>query len=291
MTAPLPLPLPALPSPEVLDRFAVPDDVERLPGGQGGTVRAGDLALSPDRDPALQSWLSPIQARLAYELDLAPGRRPLRLAMPVPARDGEWVVQGWAATRFEPDAEPCHDLDVALAAGRLLHAHLASAVPVRPDGAPLPALTLSPASPVSPTPPASSANRWDRAEAVAFAPAAALPDLLPATLADLAPLMTDVSLGPDQLVHRDLASNVLLDARGSALVIDLAPTWRPALWADAICVLDSVTWLGAPVAALRAWRSGRPRQAMLRALVFRVLSDEPARRVPYAAAIHAVGPR
>lgn len=282
MTAPLPLPLRSLPSPEVLDRFAVPDDVERLPGGQGGTVRAGDLALSPDRDPALQSWLSPVQARLAYELDLAPGRRPLRLAMPVPARDGEWVVQGWAATRFEPDAEACHDLDVALAAGRLLHAHLASAVPARPDGAPLPALSL---------PPASGASRWDRAEAVAFAPAAALPDLLPATLADLAPLMTDVSLGPDQLVHRDLASNVLLDARGSALVIDLAPTWRPALWADAICVLDSVTWLGAPAAALRGWRSGRARQAMLRALVFRVLSDEPARRAPYSAALHAVGPR
>lgn len=107
----------ASPPPDVLDRFAVPDDVERLDGGQARSVRAGDLALSPDRDPVLQEWLSPVQARLAYELDLAPGRRSLRLVMPVPARDGEWVVDGWAATRFEPGVVACHDSTSSLRRG------------------------------------------------------------------------------------------------------------------------------------------------------------------------------
>ena len=31
----------------------------------------------------------------------------MRLALPVPARDGEVVVDGWAATRFEPGTTPC----------------------------------------------------------------------------------------------------------------------------------------------------------------------------------------
>lgn len=124
------------PSELVLDRFAVTHVERTLPGGQGRSVLAGDLALSPDRDPGTQGWLSPIQARLAYELDTEPGRRPLRLAMPVPARDGEWVVQGWGATRFEPHASPCDDLALMRAAGHLLHARLAVAVPEQAGGTP-----------------------------------------------------------------------------------------------------------------------------------------------------------
>jgi hypothetical protein len=58
----------------------------------------------------------------------------LRVALPVPARDGSWVVDGWAATRLEPGAVPCDDVDVTLAAGRVLHARLDSAVRERPPG-------------------------------------------------------------------------------------------------------------------------------------------------------------
>lgn len=263
----------APPSPDVLDRFAVPTVTSRLAGGQGGSVLAGDLALSPHRDRDLHTWLSPLLARLAYELDLAPGRRPLRLAMPVPARDGEWVVAGWAATRYEPDTTPCHDLDVLLATARLLHARFAAMVPQRP---PLRA---------------DLANRWDSAEAVAFGEATA-PDVGVAAAA-VAPVLAelrDTWLGPDQLVHRDLASNVLIDPRGSALVIDVSPAWRPVLWAEAVCVLDGVTWQGGPRAALEPWRTGRHRQAMLRALIFRMLSDRPLAAAAYAPALDAVLP-
>ncbi len=43
-----------------------------------------------------------------------------------------WVVDGWAASRYEPDTVATRDLDVTLAAGRVLHAELASWVPARP---------------------------------------------------------------------------------------------------------------------------------------------------------------
>ena len=95
--------------------------------------------------------------------------------------------------------------------------------------------------------------------------------------------LDDTDLGREQLVHADLAGNVLLDAAGAPFVIDLSPAWRSPLWAEAVCVLDAVLWHGAPADALDEWRTGAPRQAMLRAALFRVLSDQPCDVARYAA--------
>lgn len=220
------------PPPEVLDLFAVPDAPEPVPGGAGRRFRAGDLVLSPDRDPDVATWLNPVLARLAVRLDEDPARRArdLRVAMPVPARDGSWVVDGWGATRHEPGATGCDDLEVTLAAGRVLHAQLAVAVPSPP-----PDLT--------------------RAERVVLA---------------------DADLGPEQLVHVDLAGNVLLDGHGAPLVVDVVPAWGPPLWAEALCVLDSVVRHGAESGALLEWTHGSRQQAMLRAVAWRTLVEPDA---------------
>lgn len=251
------------PSEHVLDLFAVPGDVEPLAGGQGGSVRAGDLVLSPGRDPEVQRALSPGLARLAVELDTRPGRdrRDLRVAMPVPARDGSWVVDGWAASRYEPGAVLLVDLPAVRAVGAVLHAELENRFE---------------AWPLRQRPPR---GRWAVAERIAFAEAP-IPAELQGTpsgtlVARLADERDDTPLGDDQLVHGDLAGNVLLDAEGSPVVIDVAPYWRPALWAEATSVLDSVMWWGADPAALEEWREGAPRQAMLRSALFRLLSDRP----------------
>jgi uncharacterized protein (TIGR02569 family) len=242
-----------LPPDRVLDLFAVPGDVQPLPGGQGTSVRAGDLVLSPGRDAVVCRWLNPVLARLAVALDERPGRSPrdLRIAMPVPARDGEWVVEGWGASRWEPGTTSCTDLDVLVASGRLLHAELASVVPTRPEGLP------------------ARSDRWAAAEEAAFDGSPGGSDLV----RRLAGLRDDTPLGPDQLVHADLAGNVLLDAAGAPVVIDVAPAWRPVLWAEALCVLDAVLWTGAPADRLEAWTHGSERQAMIRAALFRLLSD------------------
>ncbi|WP_109473656.1 aminoglycoside phosphotransferase [Ornithinimicrobium cavernae] len=262
------------PSPAVFDLFAVPAHGVPVGGGQGHSVHAGDLVLSPGRDSATAGWLNPLLARLAAELDHE-RPRSVRIAMPIPARDLRWVVQGWGASRFEPGTRPCRDLDVLLATGRLLHARLAAALPGRP-----PAL-------------GQRQDRWARAERLAFetdpsagravpdaggqAPGTPLPAGTPpavrALVTELAAECDGTDLGPDQLVHGDLAGNVLLDATGLPLVIDVAPYWRPVLWAEAVCVLDAVRWWGADRRAVHAWATGAPRQAMVRAAIFRVLSD------------------
>ncbi len=254
----------------MLDLFVAEGVLELLPGGRGTTWRAGDLALSPGHD-ASEAWLAPIQARLAVRLD-EQSPRSVRLVLPVPARDGNLVVDGWAATRFEPATTPCLDLAALRATAHLLHAHLATAVPERPGE--LDART----------------DRWALAERQAFdadaavAAAAKRPEPGLAGLVErLVAGLDDTDLGREHLVHADLAGNVLLDAAGTPFVIDLSPAWRSPLWAEAVCVLDAVLWLGTPMAALDDWRAGVARQAMLRAALFRVLSDEPCDVARYAA--------
>lgn len=251
------------PPPErVLDLFAVPETLEHLPGGVGGSFRAGDLVLSPGRDADVMAWLSPILARLAVALEEEPDSR-LRLALPIPARDGSWVVDGWAATRFEPHLEGCDDLEVVRKAGRLLHARLDARVRT-PD----PSLEAR-------------ADRWAQAERMAFGEQE--PDGAPEAVA----LAVEALAGctPDesarQLVHADLAGNVLRDPSGAAFVVDFSPAWRPVGWAEAVCVLDSVVDHGAHPLALA---SVTP-QDLRRAIVFRVLSDRPADVPTYAAAL------
>ena len=256
------MPHPGQPPDRVLDLFAADGVLERLPGGRGTSWRAGDLVLSPGHDES-EAWIAPIQARLAVRLD-EESPRTLRLAMPVPARDGNVTAEGWAATRFEPGTTPCLDLAILRATAHLLDAHLARAVPERPSA--LDART----------------DQWAGADRAAYDPEVAVTAAADRPEPGLADLVTrlvaeldDTDLGREQLVHADLSGNVFLDASGVPFVIDFSPAWRSPLWAEAVCVLDSVLWSGVPADAMEEWWTGAQRQAMLRAALFRVLSDQP----------------
>lgn len=252
------------PTEHVLDLFAVPGATEPVPGGQGRSVRAGDLVLSPDRDADTQASLNPRLARLAVDLDTRANRdhRDLRIAMPVPARDGSWVVDGWGATRYEPGTVALTDLAATRAVGAVLHAELARAVTDWPPARRAPR------------------DRWAEAERVAFAeaplPLGTLDPPGEALLRALADRRDDTPLGPDQLVHGDLAGTILLDPEGAPVVTNLSPYWRPPLWAEATAVLDSVLWFGADPDVLEEWATGPSGQAMIRSAIFRLLSDRPA---------------
>ncbi len=235
---------------------------------------AGDLVLSRGRDVATQEWLSPLLARLAVDLDERPGRRrrDLRLAMPVPARNGSWVVDGWAASRFEQGTTGCRELTVIMAAGRLLHAELATRGISRPTAID------------------ERMDRWALAERVAFGGETSLlaqpltgraSDFLAQARDQLHDEPERPDLGVEQLVHADLASNVLVDAAGAPVVIDVSPAWRSPVWAEAVAVLDNVLWWDADLEVLTNWVRGRERQAMLHAVLFRALSDDPAAFEPY----------
>ncbi|GAB4003516.1 hypothetical protein GCM10029992_45530 [Glycomyces albus] len=84
---------------------------------------------------------------------------------------------------------------------------------------------------------------------------------------------------PEQLVHGDLLGNVLYAPGLTPAVIDWPPYWRPPAWATAVAVADALCWNGAEADLLDRWAglSGWP-QMLVRALLFRILTDREAAR-------------
>ena len=81
--------------------------------------------------------------------------------------------------------------------------------------------------------------------------------------------------GPSHLIHGDLTGNVLFHDRLPPAIIDLAPYFRPALFATAIVVADALAWEGADESLAHELVAQEPDfpQHLLRALIFRVVTD------------------
>ena len=243
---------PALTSPTaiVLAAFGVDGPARPLPGGQGESVRAGHLVLKPARDLA--------EAEGVGELLEGVEERGFRLGRPARAVDGRWVVDGWAATRFVAGAwTPTGRWSEIVAACRSFTGALA--------GCRRPAFL------------AQRTHRWAFADAVAWGEA----DLDPP--APVAPLLARLRAlrgrldAPSQLVHGDLAGNLLLAGDLPPAVIDMSPYWRPAVFAEAVLAVDGLVWDGAPGELVLGATPGFA-QAFVRALIFRLVAAEQAAR-------------
>jgi uncharacterized protein (TIGR02569 family) len=215
---------------------------QRLPGGAGTSWRAGHLVLKPGQDPAIAAWFAEVLGGLP-----GPGFR-----VPRPARtaEGTWAVEGWTAWEaVEGEPDPVGHWPELVAAGRGFHAALAE-VP-RPDWI------------------ARRTDRWavaDRAvwDAAPVPVAPELADLVAALEAATRPISA-----PAQLVHGDLAGNVLFTAGSAPAIIDFSPIWRPPDYGLAVAAVDVLTWSGATPAVL----DGLDHQLLLRALRWRLITD------------------
>jgi hypothetical protein len=81
---------------------------------------------------------------------------------------------------------------------------------------------------------------------------------------------------PPQVVHLDLAGNLLWHDGLPPAVIDMSPYWRPSGSGAAQLVTDAVLWYGAGLDLAERFLRLEPelgRQLVLRALVFRLAVD------------------
>ncbi len=229
----------------VRDADAVPIEY----GGLSG-FRCDDVVLRPVRSNVVAAW----SARV---LDTLRADR-LRIARPLRASDGRWVVAGWAASQYLRGNLEARYHELVAASLRL---HAATASVRRPR-------LLD-----------------DRDDLVTRADAAAwgersialAPSVGGALFDEVAARRRQLKL-PSQVVHGELFGTVLFDSPDGATgdgpdpaVVDLVPFWRPVEWAAAVIVVDALAWGGADAGLLRAWShlDGWP-QVMLRALLFRV---------------------
>jgi hypothetical protein len=212
-------PLSTPPPPAVLAAFGV-DDATLLTGGQGTTYRAGDIVVKPVLDVVEAEWVAALVDGLPHPDDL-------RIIRPVRASDGSWVVDGWAAWRWLEGEHRLLPTVALLALADRLH-RLLRDVPWSP--------VLETDSP------------WARGHAWAHGEIELeVPPSFAAVVAELRAIAGTPS--PDerrQLIHGDIAGNVLIADGLAPAIIDLSLDWAATDYAKAIVVVDAVGWLGAP---------------------------------------------
>ena len=251
----------------VLRAFDIRHSVLPLPGGiTGSTYISGNLVLKRADDNAEAQWSSRLLSDPAI---LSPHYRiPQPIASAIePER---FVVDSWSCSLFVEGKSIPRTLSQwqeLLTAARAFLATLKA---------------------IAPTPPEfleTRCHRWDQAAQVAFGERSCPP------LADDALYMLDrlrdlkqlIDRLPDdsdpistepQLIHSDLAGNVLFAQGLSPAIIDFSPMWRPAAWAEAIVVSDALVEYGSDSELLNFTGTGKSRMEMLhKAMLFRVVSD------------------
>jgi uncharacterized protein (TIGR02569 family) len=232
------------PSTEVLEAFGLEGPPRPLSGGEGRSWLANGVVLKPDADDAEWEWL-------AGHLPLARWEG-IRIAAPIPATDGRWVVHGWCAQeKLDGDhpAEPRWP-DV-FEACRLFH----RAVRDLPRPACIDART----------------DPWSVGDRAAWEERA--PPHHPLIDA-LVGARRPIDL-PSQLVHGDMAENVLFADGADPAVIDISPCWRLAGFAAAIVFADVVCWRDAdPERLLDCVSDVREfPQHLVRALIYRMTTS------------------
>ena len=233
------------PPPGVCADFGALDRPEALAGGQGGSWRVGRLVLKHVGHDSVTAeelrWLG-----TAVE-----STDEVRVAAPVPAADGSWVVGGWAATPFLEGAPAGWRWSEVLDAGRALHRSWARL--------PRPGFLDRRRSP------------WDTGDRMAWGdePLVVRGEGVRALVERLVTACRPVTERA-QLVHGDLGGNVLLADGLPPAVIDLSPYWRPPGWALAVVAVDALVWSDADPAVL----DGLDPQLLLRAMLYRLVTDD-----------------
>lgn len=229
----------------VRSAFAVAGEVpQQISQGHGRSYRCGEVVLTRVADAAEAAYLAGVSETLMVS--------QVRLARPLRSSDGRWVVGGWTAHRYV-SGRPSPRWDDIIAVGERFHDAVAPLerprfLDQRDDLA-----------------------SW--ADRVAWGDEPVDPDQLgngqaASLFADLASCRTSLAM-PHQLVHADLARNVLFAGTAPPAVVNIAPYWRPTLWATGVVVVDAIAWGGADL-SLAERAEAQWSQVLLRALLFRL---------------------
>lgn len=241
------VPVSSPPPAHILAAFGVLDEVEPLDGGSSGTAfRFGDTVLKQTSNPAESSWIAATFEQLRIS--------GVRLARPVRASDGRWVVGGWTAQRFV-SGRPEPRYDEIIEASIVLHEALA--------GVSEPRFLRD------------RDDLYSRAERLAWGELRV--DSSETGDGHGGRLLADLAAGRRpvttvaQVVHGDLFGNVLFAGSAPPAIIDITPYWRPSVWAAAIIAVDALSWGGAQTDLLERWAHLPEWPQMLRrAVMFRL---------------------
>lgn len=238
------------PPSEVLDAFEIDGVLHNLSGGRGNTWATEDVVLKPVDDEPEASWIASLASRVE--------QRGFRVARPIPARDGRWVVDMWAAWERLPGEHRTDRWAELLSAAAAFHDAVANEPKPEFIGRRI--------------------DRWRIADRVAWGELSSREFEGIAHLGRLLAARRPLSL-PSQLVHSDLVGNVLFAEGLPPAIIDLSLYWRPTGYSAALVVGDALAWEEASpsiidlITHIPSWQ-----QLLLRAVIFRMVVNDLARR-------------
>jgi uncharacterized protein (TIGR02569 family) len=233
----------------VLAAFGLPGaTARRLGGGAGRTWAAGGVVLKPVDDAVEAAWVADVLAGLVED--------GFRVHRPVRSGAGTWVAEGWSAwTRLAGEHDTSGRWDEVLGVGERLGAAL--------RGVPRPAFLDA------------RTHAWAVGDRVAWGeqPLVVTHEVLRPLAERLAALLRPHD-DPSQVVHGDLAGNVLFAPGAAPGVIDVTPYWRPARFCQAVVAVDAVLWYGAPPGLLAAVPGGDRTSLSARAALYRLVTSD-----------------
>jgi uncharacterized protein (TIGR02569 family) len=228
-----------------------------LAGGLEQTAwRAGDVVLKPVQaaNPGEGDWVATVLDAIVED--------GFRVIKPVRASDGRWLENGWAAWHWIEGAHERTRWREVLIAAEAFHRALLDAV--AGTGVDMRPAWLD-----------TRGHRWAVAEGVVWRdeppPAQAIYDVPEWELWERAraagPPLTADEAGASQVVHGDIASNVLAGPDGTPAFIDMSPGWRPPSSAHAQVFVEGVVWRGGDESLLASLE----RADVARACAFRLM--------------------
>lgn len=207
------------PPPQVRSAFAVSGPLRYHHGNFGGVWSNGTMVLKQVHDVTETTTT----AELLEHVEVA----GVRLPTPVRATDGRFVVDGWCASTH-------------LAGRRLSRGRWADRIAASR------AISRACSSIERPAFFDTQDHMWARGARIAWGEDAWTPPAEWAELADRLRAGAGDFDPPRQLIHGDIAGNVI-SASGLPLgVVDFSPTWQSALWSDCMVVTDGLLWFAAP---------------------------------------------
>ena len=235
-----------------------------IDGGQGTAFVGDGLVVKRVLDSHQLDWL----AAVLYALPIVDD---LRIIRPRPAADGRWTVEGWSAWEYmEGEAHSARWWE-ALSVSDRFHDVVSG---------------------VAWSPAVRGRHPWSSGDAFAWGEVEiAFPDRFRPLINRLMESRHPVEGLTCQLVHGDLAGNILFHPQLPPAVVDVSPYWRPKRYADAIIVADAIAWAGADLRALELLRDPLGVQMMYRAILFRlgaaaILFDGHAERISVVVAAY-----
>lgn len=243
--------MPGPPPADVLEAFGVDEVPHLLAGGAGTTYRAGNVVLKPVTSHAEAEWFAHLFSTIK-EISF-------RVARPIQSVYGTWTVNGWTASHFVLGKEVKARWQEKVAVSHRFHQALSAYA--------------------QPPHIAMAHHPWAIADRFAWGEQQVnyQPRLRPA-LSQLLQLIQPISL-PSQLIHGDMTGNILFHDPLAPAVIDMAPYWRPAGFATAIIIVDSIVWEGADDTLIEGERDTEQMyQLLLRATIRRIMELDGIRK-------------